>query len=326
MIARIAFIILMSLSMISCQAQTNINANPVHIERFDRSLFNYVSHPDSIKERELLSNYPEMLAMIGRGIFNIQNPSVKEYFPKLVTYYSEPTLNKLYSDAINKYSDISSIEMEVGKGFSELISMFPGKKMPQFNMHVSGFNQNIIVGDSTISISIDKYLGKDYSLYKDFFYDYQRRKMDSIYIPLDYAAGWLMTEFPFQGKENVLLDRMIYEGKIKYIIHKIYPNIPESILFGYTENEYKWCEENEGKIWTTIIERKQLFTPDMLTTDKYFEESPSSFLSDNAPGNIGAWLGYQIINNYMKETNVSPEILMNNTHYQEILSLSKYKP
>ncbi|MCD7849188.1 MAG: hypothetical protein LUH63_05295 [Parabacteroides sp.] len=44
-------------------------------------------------------------------------------------------------------------------------------------MHVSGFNQNVLVGDSLLSISIDKYLGEEYPLYQEFFYDFQSRLM-----------------------------------------------------------------------------------------------------------------------------------------------------
>ena len=85
-------------------------------------------------------------------------------------------------------------------------------------MHVSGFNQNVLVGDSLLSLSIDKYMGKDYPLYQDFFYDSQKLKMQRGLVVPDYLAGWLMSEYPFAGKENVLLDRMIYEGKIKYLL------------------------------------------------------------------------------------------------------------
>ena len=80
-------------------------------------------------------------------------------------------------------------------------------------MHVSGFNQNVLVGDSLLSLSIDKYMGKDYPLYQDFFYDSQKLKMQRGLVVPDYLAGWLMSEYPFAGKENVLLDRMIYEEK-----------------------------------------------------------------------------------------------------------------
>ena len=84
----------------------------------------------------------------------------------------------------------------------------------------------------------------------------------------DYLAGWLMSEYPFEGKENVLLDRMIYEGKIKYLIHQAFPELKPEVLMGYTETSYNWCKENESNLWKAIIERKHLYTPDLMTTNK----------------------------------------------------------
>ena len=199
-------------------------------------------------------------------------------------------------------------------------------QIPAIYMHISGLNQNVLVSDSLLSISIDKYMGEDYPLYQDFFYDYQLRKMLPELIVPDFLAGWLISEFPFEGKENVLLDRMIYEGKIKYIVLHAISEISIRTLMGYTDPQEKWCLDHEKNLWKEIISRKHLYTPDHVTTNRYFEDAPCTFLTLEAPGNIGTWIGWQIINAYMKETGSTPEMLMKNTNYQEILTQSKYKP
>ena len=63
-----------------------------------------------------------------------------------------------------------------------------------------------------------------------------------------------------------------------------------------------------------------------MATTKYFEDMPAQFLASDAPGNIGSWVGLQIILKYMNETNATPEALMKNENAQDILTLSKYKP
>ena len=95
---------------------------------------------------------------------------------------------------------------------------------------------------------------------------------------------------------------------------------------GYTETSYKWCKENESYLWKAIIERKHLYTPDQMTTSKYFDHAPSTFLTNDAPGNLGSWLGWQIIDKYMRETHSTAEALMQNNDSQAILTNSKYKP
>ena len=256
----------------------------------------------------------------------MKSPAMPGFFDKLANYYSEPTLKGLYTDAVRQYDNVSQIEQALGNGFTWLKTCFPSMQIPAIYMHVSGFNQNVLVGDSLLSISIDKYLGEEYPLYQDFFYDFQRRLMTPEHIVPDYLTGWLMSEYPFEGKENVLLDRMIYEGKIKYLIHQAFPELKPEVLMGYTETSYNWCKENESNLWKAIIERKHLYTPDLMTTNKYFDNVPSIFLASDAPGNLGSWLGWQIIDKYMRETNSTPEALMQNNDSQAILTDSKYKP
>lgn len=332
MVARLLFTIALSFSLLSCSGQnTHIlpaftSAPPVQINRFDQELFKLADSQDTTLQAELLRQYPQMTEILGKGVLNMQNTSMPGFFTKLITFYSEPTLKKLYRDAIGKYSNIATVEQSLGNGFAWLKATFPTMQIPAVYMHVSGLNQNVLVGDSLLSLSIDKYMGMDYPLYQDFFYDFQRRKMTADYLVPDYLAGWIMSEYPFTGKENVLLDRMIYEGKIKYLIHQAMPELSPELLMGYTDADYNWCKENEANIWKAMIERKHLYTPDQMTTTKYFEEAPSQFLNSNAPGYLGTWIGWQIIDKYMNETNATPEALMQNNNVQEILTASKYKP
>lgn len=314
----------------SCNAHAKSSkysqAEPISIIRFDKELFELINTGDSALQKDLEEKYPDMLELTGKGILNMRDLQVPGFYNKLIGYYSEPTLKALYKDAITKYEDIENIQQELGNGFAYLSDKFSNFRIPTVYMHVSGLNQNILTSEKTLSLSIDKYMGYDYPLYQDFFYDYQRIKMQLDYIVPDYLAGWLMSEFPFSGKENILLDRMIYEGKIKYLISQALPEKEVASLMGYTEENYNWIKENEGIIWKAIIERKHLYTPDHVTTGQYFEEIPSRFLSDDAPGNLGTYIGWQIVNHYMKESNATSEALMQNNNAQDILTNARYNP
>lgn len=331
MIFKIFLTFLMTVSFCSCSGQNShansiTTATPMPINRFDKEVFQLINSDDSTFNQQLLAKYPQMTEILGKGILNMQSPDIPGFFTKLENFYSEPTLKSLYSDAIRKYDSVTELEQSLGNAFAWIHENFPAMQIPALYMHVSGFNQNVLVGDSLLSLSIDKYMGEDYPLYQDFFYDYQRRKMQPSHVVPDYVAGWLMSEYPFTGKENVLLDRMIYEGKIKYLVLSALPEMTPASLFGYTNEAWEWCKNNEAKLWKAIVERKHLYTPDQMTTMKYFEDIPAQFLTSDAPGNIGSWVGLQIITQYMKETNTSLEALMKNENAQEILTLSKYKP
>lgn len=331
MFPKILLSLFFSFCLISCNGQNNrmiqeIQGSPLSIHRFDKELYRLIETTDTMYRSTIAEKYPQMLAILGKGVLNMQRADMPGFFDKLVHFYSEPTLKGLYRDALSQYDSIAPIEQALGAGFARLQACFPTMQIPAVYLHISGFNQNVLVGDSLLSLSIDKYLGSDYPLYKEFFYDYQRKKMTPAYVVPDLLAGWIMSEYPFTGNENVLLDRMIYEGKIKYIIQLLQPEMSAAEMIGYTQPAYTWCKENEANLWKAMIERKHLYTPDQMTTAKYFEEMPSTFLASEAPGNIGTWVGWQIVKKYMEETNASPETLMQNTDSQNILATSKYKP
>ena len=312
----------------SCDRVTgrNLSADPIHINRFDKDLFQLILSDTPELQKKMSAEYPEMLKVIGLSILKVDDIHQPDFFDHLVNYYSEPTLNKLYRDAIMLYDRIETVEANLGAGFQYLQTCFPSMQIPAVYMHVSGLQQNILVADSLLSISIDKYLGSDYPLYKDFFHDYQLQKMNLGRIVPDYLKAWLLSDYPFNGNNRVLLDRMIYEGKILYIIHNALPQVLPEILMGYTSGEYQWCKNNENVLWKIIIERNHLYTPDAATTSGYFSDRPLDNISDLAPGNLGSWIGWQIVSKYMGRAKVSIEDLMMNTDCQEILKISRYKP
>ncbi|MDR0431365.1 MAG: gliding motility protein GldB [Tannerellaceae bacterium] len=327
--AEIFLLFALLLSCTSCKSQEKnpfSDAEPIHIRRFDKDLYRLIDSGDSTLRRRLLREYPNMFEVIGKGILNMQSPETPGFFGRLTNYYSEPTLKGLYRDAITLYDNIDDIEQQLGCGFACLKHHFPSMSIPNVYMHVSGLNQNVLVAENLLSVSIDKYMGKTYPLYLDFFYDYQLENMQRSHVVPDYLSGWLLAEYPFTGKENVLLERMIYEGKIKYLVSQALPDIPPYELMGYSESDYEWCKAHEKTIWKAIIERKHLYTPDHMTTNKYIENTPSTFLSSDAPGKLGIWMGWQIVNKYMQETQTTPGELMKQENAQEILTASKYKP
>lgn len=321
---------LLSLSLTNCMGQSSADRlsqiAPIHIHRFDKALYQLITTTDTVSASELIRAYPQMLDILGKGVLNLRSLDAEGFFSKLRAYYGEPTLNKLYQDALQHYEEVSELEEGLHAAFTYLKGELPELQIPAVYMHVSGLNQNVLVGDSLLSLSIDKYLGADYPLYQDFFYASQRSRMTPEQVLPDYLMGWLMAEYPFSGNERVLLDRMVYEGKLLYTVSRALGQKDASMSLGYTEEVEKWCEANEAEIWQLIVERKQLYTPDQLTTESYFDDNVSPFPGSEAPANIGSWMGYRIVRRYMEENGASLRQLWQATDAQAILTAAKYKP
>jgi hypothetical protein len=301
-------------------------SNPdLQIIRFDEYLYHYLTQNNN---DELSDEYKSFFDEYGEKVIYIGKPDSLGFQERLRTFFSEPALRTLYRDEQIKFADISEISAELSQGMEILLSNFPQIRQPKIYMHVSGLNQNVIVTDEILSLSADKYLGADYPFYQDFFYEYQRQLMSPERIVPDYLLGFMMANFPFEGNEEILLDRMLYEGKLRYLLSQFLPDRKIWEYVGYNKEQYTWCVTYQSKIWKSILENQHLFRPDYVTTLQYLKEAPyTASLPVESPGRAGIWLGYQIIVSYMKNhPETGMQELMNLTNYKELLKLSKYKP
>ena len=82
-------------------------------------------------------------------------------------------------------------------------------------------------------------------------------------------------------------------------------------------------------IWSFFIENEFLFSTRNDLKSRFISFAPfSKFNLDidkNSPGSIGKWLGYKIVNSYMKKNKVSIKDLLVEDYYH-IYTNSKYKP
>ncbi len=298
----------------------------IRINRFDVDLYQYLQNKKN--DEEFLQKNSSFLNVFGERVIFIGRTDSIGFFEHLRNFFSEPTLMSLYQKQQEVFADITPYEKELSLSLNLLLEEFPQLELPQIYIHISGLNQNIIVTDSILSLSADKYLGSDFPLYQEFFYDYQRQRMTPERVVPDYLLGFLYSEFPFEGNENALLDRMLYEGKIHYILSQILTGRNVWETFGYTKEQYEWCEKSESRIWKTILQQKQLYTTDYMITSQFMNDAPyTTPLTSSSPGKVGIWVGYRIVASYMKnnpKTTLSE--LIGITNYQDFLKEARYKP
>jgi len=310
----------------SCSGnKSNEDTPEFKIIRFDTDLYLYLTQNGSGSD---LKNNADFLDVFGAGILAIGTTDSTGFYSRLKAYFSEPTLMGLYEDEQEIFFNLREINNELSKGLQVFLQQFLQIKPPKVYMHVSGFGQNIVVTDDILSLSADKYLGTDYPLYQNYFYDYQRQLMSPDRIVPDYLLGFMMANLPFIGDEDVLLDRILYEGKLRYILSQLLPKRQAWEFVAYNKEQYEWCNKHQSQIWRTIQENHHLFTPNYMTTSRYLTDAPhTAFLPVDAPGKVGVWLGYRIISDFMKQKpQTGWQELMDFTDYPELLKQSKFKP
>ncbi|NPA35946.1 MAG: gliding motility protein GldB [Chlorobi bacterium] len=287
--------------------------------------------PDSVEKylpalKEKYGSYLEAISVKVLRIGSVED----EKYPENLKAFLEYDANKdVFRKLDSLYPDINTLKPEIEQAFKYYKYYFPDKLTPDVYFHISGFNQSVVVDSAWLSVSLEKYLGENCIFYKWLeIYQYLRRQMIPQKIVPDMMKAIALTEFSYRPEKYNLLNSMVYQGKVLYFIKSTCPELPDTLLFDFTEKQLKWTKEFESDIWGYMIEQKHLFSTDRLVIQKYTGDGPfNSYLGKDSPGKIGGYFGYKIVDKFMnKNKNITLKELMEIQNGQKILSQSGYAP
>ncbi|MEG2573365.1 MAG: gliding motility lipoprotein GldB, partial [Bacteroides sp.] len=274
----------------------------IAVVRYDKLINEYVEFNSFSALQKMNTEYAAQTKLLVENILGLGQVNDNNINGELKSFFSDTTLHVLMEDALAKYKDMSDIEKQLTHGFKGLKRELPSIKTPVIYTQFSALNESVIVEDSIIGISLDKYMGRDYPLYKRYFYDYQCKSMNECRIVPDCFTYYLLSEYPFSKEStHTLLDVIVHMGKISYIVTNILDYNSYEEEFGYTKEETKWCESNRKEIWEYMVQNNHLNATDPMIIRKYTKPAPcTAFFGETSPSMIGSWMGIQIIDSYMK--------------------------
>jgi hypothetical protein len=100
------------------------------------------------------------------------------------------------------------------------------------------------------------------------------------------------------------------------------------MLMNYTRQEMEGCYANEQNVWARLLDMKVLYEPVGPRNQKIVMPSPrAENVYTEAPGEIGNWIGWQIVNSWMeRHPEASLSDLLKASDSQQFLEAAKYKP
>ncbi len=299
----------------------------ISFQRFDREL-NQINTSNIDKEKQVLNQkYPEFFEIYNRGIMRFGSYNTPYYNAHMLDFLNDSTYLEIYDTVQVHYPNLDIEEQELTKAFRRYNRIFTERQIPCCYTHISGFNTPLVVGDSILSISLDNYLGCDHEFYKRLrLYTYLLPNKNRQNIVSDAMRAWLVSEFPSNNK--TLLDNMVAEGKIVFLLHLTLPEEAPHLILGLTPEQFSWLDQHELEVWKFAIENKHLFSTNQLTISKYLQAGPFfNFFGQGSSPMVGRYIGWHIVSDYMKSNkDVTIEELLQNTNGQKILEASGYKP
>jgi len=329
----------------ACKGKKNIpDVSGVNIsmkvERFDQDFFSIDTNQLDNSMNELSRKYPFFLNTFLQNIVGITDRSA------INTYYR--LYKPIYDSSHRIYANFDPVKKQVEEAFRYVKHYFPSYKTPSMILPVlgpmnsredfarmaSGDYTPDFIGPDFLGISLQFYLGQDFSLYHDQYFVnnvaplYRSRRFSKEYIISDIIRLVVDDLFPDKSNSRPLVEQMIEKGKQWWLLDKFLPEVPDSIKTGYKQQQLEWASANEGLIWSYILKNEDLYSNNPATVQNYIGEAPftQNFDQDLSPGNLGQWIGWQIVKAFAeKNSSLKPEEVMQATP-KRILDEAKYKP
>lgn len=296
----------------------------VGIHRYERALFKMDINQMTNELLKIKKEFP---------FFVRENPTTSEYKERLGSFINNNVNQDLYKEVEKQFPDLSQMEKDFSSAFTLIKYHFPEAKFPHIYTAILGlyYEMPIIYEDTVLVIALDMYLGSDCKYYKKLGYTVPRfviRRFSKEYILRDCMKEMAYDYIKFDRDAMTLLDEMILEGKRWMFAEIALPSTHDTIISGYSFEKLEWAQHNELNVWTYLIDKEYLYSNDNTLIRKLIQDASfTAYFGNISPGQIGAWIGWQICRSWIKY-NPDKKIsdLMNEKDSQKILKDSKYKP
>ncbi len=344
--SRLIAIALTLLLLTGCQGCRNIKSRPkpdvsgiavdIRLQRFDRDMLEFTNNAYAQQVELMHAKYgPFFDFFVSHFVIgpqpvadttNIQEDAIRRYI-------SDAYIRRIQDSIDHYFNNTKDIEQELTQCFKYTRYYFPEIKTPSVIAINSGFSLGAFTYDKNfLGVGLDLYYGPANIDYDSAgIFQYAQHKMRREYIARNSMEVlynlYFGSEDESRGKS--LIEAMIDKGKKMYFLSYILPDAPDSMIVGYTLKQTQWCEDNEYDIWKYLNEKDLLYKNNYMDQKRYLDEGPTTpGMPPESPGNIGAWIGLQVVRKFMKETDgkISLHELIVKYDSKAILEKSRYRP
>jgi len=236
---------------------------------------------------------------------------------------------ELRQEVKTEFADFETEKADIELLFKYIKYYFPKYPVPLVITVTNDvdYNNRIILADSLLLIGLDNYLGPGHKYYSG-LQNYIAQDMNRDFMVSNIASAFA-NKVVSRPNERTFLTQMIYYGKILYLKDKLMPFHTDGQKITYSQDQLAWARANEEPMWRHYIENELLYSTDNKLAKQFLDPAPfSKFgleLDNESPGQLGRFLGWQIVRSFMDKNEVSVQQLLN-LSAEDIFKKSNYKP
>ncbi len=297
--------------------------------RYDQIIFNGNLHHVSAKIDTLTKQYPGFTTLYFNHLIGIPPNQTEAVFKQFLESYS-PIAN----DINKNFKNFDTYYDQFMDAFKRLRYFFPTYKTPPaIYTYIAPFHSFAnFISDDGLGIGLQLYLGNNYFYYnvkemEAVFPQYLIRKFKPEYMVSDGVQNIIGDLCTNQDRSNTLLLQMMDLGKKKFILKKILPHTPDSIIFGYTQKHLLNLQKEQKNVWAYLIQNNYLYSHDPIVIRDFVGEGPyCTSLSTNLPANIGAYFGYLVVKKWYEQNPQQSLTNLIRIDNQILFNQARFKP
>lgn len=274
-----------------------------------------------VSVEEFISKYPDFF----KGI-------PKE---EIQSFRSDDFENSIYQE-INKTIEVEKLKTDLEKLFLRITYYYPKFKSPKvylFSSVLQNYQEPVVYNPqkNTLLILVDCFLGEKNPIYQNAKIEqYFIELMNQKYIIPKVSLSIIETIVPFDATKREFLNHAVFNGKLMLLQDAFLPEYAEHQKMIMTENQYKWCEENEFYIWNYFLEHETLYSEEEKLIERFINFGPfSKFyleIDGESPSGVGIFIGKKIVEKFYNEQNLTLQEVIFIPDYQKLFLDSKYQP
>jgi hypothetical protein len=308
----------------------------VKIQRFDQDFFSINNENYATKVAALKNQYGAFYSFyvneLMGGFKNTTQASASEQ-EAILNFLGDTAIAGLSNTVQKNYPDLKIVEVGLQDAFKHIKYYFPELPQPRVISMISEFSYGAVTYDTaTLAISLDMFLTEKYAVYNYLeIPKYIQRKLNKNYIvpnSVDVLYGLYFGEDVYEPG-TPLLEAMVAKGKKLYFMEMMLPETPDSMLIGYTSEQMRWCKLSEYAMWQYLNEKDLIFSQSFMEHKRYLTDGPTtSGMPAESPGNLGSWIGWQMVRKFMNDADgkVTLKDLLTKYDNKTIAAKANYRP
>lgn len=330
-ITRILPLIGLFFALASCQeqepaykAKLDIDVQPYDLEfsRYEEVLFNL----DTANFQTELMKVQDQYRVFLSGDLN--NLDAVKYLKDFAT---DPFTIVLYQKAKAAFPDLRQVESTVEGVFARFHYYYPEIELPTKAFTcITGIHPDeppVQIINNQLVISLDWYLNDEEVYDQIGMPRYMSLRRNKATLAKEVAELLYMNYIYEWRKQGQIVGEMVFYGRRNLFIEALCPDLPDSVLLGYSSSQWRWAVENEGQVWADIVGSRRLYDAGLDSYMMFFGDGPfTQAYSNDAPARLGEFLGLNMVRSYVSNHETSLQDLMKRKDLQNLFQDSGYKP